>query len=47
MGGNKENEVDKEWLELIKEAYECGLTVEEVQNFLNTKKRSKVLHLIV
>ncbi|MEH7010019.1 anti-repressor SinI family protein [Neobacillus niacini] len=30
-----ENELDKEWVELIKRALELGISVEEIRNFLN------------
>jgi hypothetical protein len=32
---NSEKELDKEWVELIKEAIELGISIEEIRNFLN------------
>ncbi|MCQ6281708.1 anti-repressor SinI family protein [Bacillus sp. EB600] len=30
-----EKELDKEWVELIKEALELGISVDEIRDFLN------------
>ena len=30
-----EKELDKEWVELIKEAIELGISIEEIRDFLN------------
>ncbi|WP_081825482.1 anti-repressor SinI family protein [Bacillus sp. UNC41MFS5] len=30
-----ENELDEEWMELIKKAREIGITIEEISYFLN------------
>ncbi|WP_309144661.1 anti-repressor SinI family protein [Bacillus sp. EB600] len=30
-----ENELDNEWVELIKEALELGISVDEIRDFLN------------
>ena len=30
-----EKELDKEWLELMKEAQKLGLTIDEIRDFLN------------
>ena len=32
---DSEKELDKEWVELIKEALELGMSIEEIRNFLN------------
>ena len=32
---DSEKELDKEWVELIKEALELGISIEEIRNFLN------------
>ena len=32
---DSEKELDKEWVELIKEALELGISIEEIKNFLN------------
>ncbi|WP_162990222.1 anti-repressor SinI family protein [Mesobacillus foraminis] len=33
----KETELDKEWIELIKEALNLGLSVNQIREFLNYK----------
>jgi DNA-binding transcriptional MerR regulator len=35
-----EKELDKEWVELIKQALEIGISVEEIRNFLNNSNFS-------
>jgi hypothetical protein len=32
---DSEKELNKEWVELIKEALELGISIEEIRNFLN------------
>ena len=32
---DSEKELDQEWVELIKEALELGISIEEIKNFLN------------
>ena len=32
---DSEKQLDKEWVELINEALELGISVEEIRNFLN------------
>ena len=32
---DSEKELDQEWVELIKEARELGISIEEIKNFLN------------
>ncbi|MFC5711434.1 anti-repressor SinI family protein [Thalassorhabdus alkalitolerans] len=34
MGKQRTSNIDHEWLELIKEAYEIGITKKEVKEFL-------------
>ncbi|WP_084268712.1 anti-repressor SinI family protein [Oceanobacillus damuensis] len=39
------SELDQEWLQLIREARNIGLSIEEVSNFLQQKSNSKfILH---
>lgn len=34
----KDGQLDQEWVELILEALECGISVEEIKDFLLTKR---------
>ncbi|REJ08807.1 MULTISPECIES: anti-repressor SinI family protein [Halobacillus] len=36
--GNDENRIDNEWLDLIKEAKELGLSINDIKGFLQNKK---------
>jgi len=35
----KENELDKEWVELILQARKQGLSIEDIREFINQTKR--------
>ncbi|MFP7735655.1 anti-repressor SinI family protein [Priestia aryabhattai] len=37
-GNLSEKELDKDWVELMKKAYETGLTVQQVREFLKNNK---------
>lgn len=34
---NKNEQLDQEWIDLILEAVELGISVQDIQNFLQTK----------
>ncbi|MFP7737449.1 anti-repressor SinI family protein [Priestia aryabhattai] len=38
-GNLVEGELDQEWIKLIKQAYEIGLTIQEVKDFLKINER--------
>ncbi|PGR00691.1 anti-repressor SinI family protein [Priestia megaterium] len=38
-GSLVDRELDKEWVELIKKAYEMGLSVQQVKEFLRSDKK--------
>lgn len=38
-GSLVDRELDKEWVELIKKAYEMGLSIQQVKEFLRSDKK--------
>jgi DNA-binding transcriptional MerR regulator len=39
QGSLVDRELDKEWVELIKKAYEMGLSIQQVKEFLRSDKK--------